>query len=1080
MRRCNIDGNKFSVVLDEDHNRTQYSERASYVAWDYFPPIPDDYCPYFPNPAQGWEDHSRLAYLGQKEGNYDYYIGGWSQEYVDNNLTSNRLKIGFDTVTNINGWEPTPNDYCEVGSCTTGGERAEMPPDTRGIFDSDEELKLTQHNYNNECPADGSNPYCKRLPDENGVPVISITDNLKLFQINGWDSAGAPDLIINFEPEVEIEEINIDKLSLVHFTYRFASPGNYFFTSLAVGNYGQYTIELGKNIVWHIQDSLTFGSAPIDIAHTGKPDDFIIYGPNADINILGELKNPFYGLILGEKVLFNHADAWELYGAVTSNNLMIMSYKGTIHGKSQCFSEIPDNYTIEIAEEKVFALDCETPEFIFTVRDDSNSVVTDFNGEVKVTLPSALTATIVQGSLGSTSQHYKPQNGTLKLALTGTKYTEGTPWEIKAELEEFDSSDTAKLYIAPYKFETSSINAIAADSTTLNIEVKACKNETPTIVESYDGDKTITLSSKKLSQPAYDDGTTGAFDGKLTINNEELNIGNTAETTLKFTKGKASTTLQYDESGQVDFSISDLKFTCPSGFDSCKDEDDNTWEGLTGAITAYVRPWSFVICDSQDATTDGTSSENSAYKKAGESFSLKVRPVNKNAEGKGNDCSDVSLVTRNFFMSDAPKVTLYQRGKLHTPVSGRLGSGSSFLSAKGATLDSNSRSGTRENPRYEFNGQFWNEVGSLTVSVDLNDEEAGTTTKYLNGEVETGTRNIGRFVPNHLRLVDDGWLYASGHTDFAYMEQEITHSFTVQAESSKKDTDGNILPTENYGLFDNKYKAGIDLKAIIKVDDASGDWEEANGRITATKTWSGSMWNKAKLEVIGNTFSFAKLGLNGSNRPIHYGPYTKDNCTFGLVSSKVDSVDFEVRDFDTTPSPCSSDKFSGKKFSAQPNLRYGRMTLKDVNGIYGQKITIPLKVEYWDGEQFITNIDDSGSTLNSNRYCHKMLWSRGTTGTATPNINLSGASSSPSVTQGKYDLLVASQTTGQAEQYKFWLRQGKETTGETGATCKSSYENQPWLQYYWSGKSQEDPSTIVTFGTTRGNDRLIFRGETGL
>ena len=53
-------------------------------------------------------------------------------------------------------------------------------------------------------------------------------------------------------------------------------------------------------------------------------------------------------------------------------------------------------------------------------------------------------------------------------------------------------------------------------------------------------------------------------------------------------------------------------------------------------------------------------------------------------------------------------------------------------------------------------------------------------------------------------------------------------------------------------------------------------------------------------------------------------------------------------------------------------------------------------------------------------------------------------------------------------------------TGENDVSCSTDYEDQPWLQYNWRQLGDEDPSTVVTFGIYRGNDRVIYRGESGL
>ena len=68
------------------------------------------------------------------------------------------------------------------------------------------------------------------------------------------------------------------------------------------------------------------------------------------------------------------------------------------------------------------------------------------------------------------------------------------------------------------------------------------------------------------------------------------------------------------------------------------------------------------------------------------------------------------------------------------------------------------------------------------------------------------------------------------------------------------------------------------------------------------------------------------------------------------------------------------------------------------------------------------------------------------------------------------------------EQIRFWLRMSDTSPqlSEMNVSCGTSYTNQPWLQYNWRDRGDEDPSAVVTFGVYRGNDRIIFRGESGL
>ena len=67
------------------------------------------------------------------------------------------------------------------------------------------------------------------------------------------------------------------------------------------------------------------------------------------------------------------------------------------------------------------------------------------------------------------------------------------------------------------------------------------------------------------------------------------------------------------------------------------------------------------------------------------------------------------------------------------------------------------------------------------------------------------------------------------------------------------------------------------------------------------------------------------------------------------------------------------------------------------------------------------------------------------------------------------------------EQVRLWLRmddsEPSKKTGENDISCSGSDQDQPWLRYNWRQLGDEDPSTVVTFGIYRGNDRVIYRGD---
>ena len=175
----------------------------------------------------------------------------------------------------------------------------------------------------------------------------------------------------------------------------------------------------------------------------------------------------------------------------------------------------------------------------------------------------------------------------------------------------------------------------------------------------------------------------------------------------------------------------------------------------------------------------------------------------------------------------------------------------------------------------------------------------------------------------------------------------------------------------------------------------------------------------------------------------------------------------------------NSSEHQGQEFPTALNARYGRLTIMDVGGNTGQKLTVPLQVEYWDGTQFVVNDDDSGSSYLGEAYCVQGVW---------PDASSSASLTTESVTRSVKDglpngsaaQLFATQSTGEREQVRLWLRSDDAIpTDLTTSNCNGSAKLQPWLNYKWRGddKGDEIPSAVITFGTHRGNDRIIFRGE---
>ena len=276
---------------------------------------------------------------------------------------------------------------------------------------------------------------------------------------------------------------------------------------------------------------------------------------------------------------------------------------------------------------------------------------------------------------------------------------------------------------------------------------------------------------------------------------------------------------------------------------------------------------------------------------------------------------------------------------------------------------------------------------------------------------------------------------------------------------------GNAL--NNYQFFAPSLQASFGV-----LDDTAVD----NGFLLDTEagTWS----NDRKHWLLNDSAAVLQRVTDSDDVSRRDAPFNTSDANstithFGLTVAGVDPVSFTDSDILT----------DSVEFPVQPPARYGRMALDDIGGNSGTTLTIPLRAEFWDGSEFIVNKDDDRSTFNGANTCKQVIWhSEGVT-TTLASLNGSG-----NVDDGEEEV-TANQNTpagtdSPREQVRLWLRmddsEPSKKTGENDISCSGSDQDQPWLRYNWRQLGDEDPSTVVTFGIYRGNDRVIYRGESGL
>ncbi|GEM80950.1 DUF6701 domain-containing protein [Vibrio superstes] len=778
-----------------------------------------------------------------------------------------------------------------------------------------------------------------------------------------------------------------------------------------------------------------------------------------------------------------------------------------------------DYYIEYIPTSNQIGLTCDAPLGVtFQVYNSDGSAKEDYTGGITVT---ASNSTALFNGTDPSGTVYDPNNqGELAITLSDSVVNDVV---VTATLDNSENDSGQYKFVARlFRFAENVNNTsnLVAGLEVQNIAVQPleCDEDGDVAVsDDYTGTHAVDFFSTNYKSPSSANLNREVY---VQVNSNSLNSQKTIN--LDFgTDSTAYINVRYDEAGIVDYRIEDeicLKDDGGEVTDECVT--------TTGTHNLNVRPWTFALCDpsgSENGLT-GNSESGALFKRSGELFSLDVIPIRYVAGAfdpdvavdvsgyctsfeQGGGLANPDLETKNFYPDTAPAVNVTLEAELHSPsvslgseADGTIGSGLEGVPTNGIPnvgIDGNRTSGP-----VLFESLLWREAGSITVTASLKDQA-----DYLFEPINPGYRSVGRFSPNHLAMLDEGndpddswiqWDYADGHDDFAYMSQAITHTFNVQAQ----DIDGN--PTENYGLFNNALIVTIDYMAQTQGELPEVDFMDEDAlRVEGLQTWAGASWPKSLandpstlfIEIVD--FRFMKK-VHSTIDPYVVtqpdGPYSTTNSVFGLeVSTMIDDVNFDTLDIeDLNPEEGQDPQENvGRKFPKQPDFRYGRMKMDDVGGNSGQEIRVPLRTEYWDGDAFIVNTDDGSidnetpvgsSYVSAGRFCTQVIWSNDS---STSGASLNG---SDTVEQGRSEELYAThskQSETHREQVRLWLRQGATSPqrSESGIDCNTNggnFTNQPWLQYNWRDEGDEDPSAVVTFGTFRGNDRIIFKGERAL
>lgn len=831
------------------------------------------------------------------------------------------------------------------------------------------------------------------------------------------------------------------------------SGGEYWFNRLTFeGDGAKLDIEAASIVHFkHIRFNGSSASDPIQInADTKVSEDLLLIGHNEDAYLhidSGVDGIEVYAYIYIDSLADDRGgfdisgNDNNFYGGVSAFNVNLSGFSNVIHSRSehQCV-DTDDSYTVSMTPAKSLSLTCgsDRPTFDLKVQKNGEDLVNesvDINIELfKSALgDSSFLSAAVSGGIGSGSgsQFTTTTSGELQLQVSTSSISNvelDSDYTIQASLADYDAEVQSSLFkYVPFMFDVEPQFVIAGQPKSIDARVLACKETdgSEVIATNYNGSPNTQSS---IIEPS--DG----LDGNLSY-------------TPTFNSGEASADLTLDESGEFEVTISD-SFNC-TGYQNCPDEGS---VDVSGEFSVYSRPWTFAICEENGANISGTSTDGDGYVAVGDNFELRLRPVVWQSNWDGSSPVNtlngaLSLcdadITQNFFLSGATAASVTLSNGAFTP------SGGTQLELSGSLSKANTEgAGSNSNQYLPYSALAVNEAGSLSII-------ATSDNQYLTMDIDSGTRSVGRFYPKYFSIFSQTWTYPSSQS-FIYMGQNFE---TVEFEVQALDADEEAIFNYAHANYSSDLRAEFNLSELgsyttrfVSPSFGEGVWSDDIGSIGTFSHTPSSLSiceDSTSLCFIKNDvatgYEDGPFNLNGSDSDNTLT--TPTDISIVLATGNTDPVEFVT---------------GGQKLDDQPDIRFGRVDLDDVGGNAGATLTVPLRTEYWNGSRFMTNDDDSSTSVDAEMSNREILWSPDSD---TTTVTLGGGGD---VTSGESRNITASQDDDVElrEQIQLW----------------QDMDDTPWLRYNWDSTvaAEEDPSSVATFGIYRGNDRVIYRGESRL
>ncbi|HHQ4673993.1 TPA: DUF6701 domain-containing protein [Aeromonas veronii] len=529
----------------------------------------------------------------------------------------------------------------------------------------------------------------------------------------------------------------------------------------------------------------------------------------------------------------------------------------------------------------------------------------------------------------------------------------------------------------------------------------------------------------------YNNPNTNSFGSKISIDGNTIatyagSVSSPTPTTLDLTfdnQGKATLKkVTYSDAGQMKLSASHNGSGETAGL------------VMTGSDTFVARPVGLCITPPQGVCAAGDSS-CPVFKKAGETFQVDIKAMAWESANDGDICAG-NLTTPNFALTNIALAT-----QLVAPIPGQ--------NAQVGTASYN-----------HSNGMGINNINKVTQSVSEVGVFRMTATPPANGYFNytipsAQSQPVGRFVPWDYSL-SNGFITPACNA-FTYMSQPFASGFVLTARNLQKGT------TQNYqGAF---AKGVAEMVAANALDGVARD-----KRITLSPSLS---WASG----IASVNQQSPFGLNTRFDRAVSPEALFATLSFGL---KVDDKDggntlLANPNMNTAVAGTCSGSGCNAVLLGTQKLLYGRLLAGTAAGLASAPLAIPLQMQYYEGGNWLQNKEDKCTQLSLANQGFTFLNPSHTFDAATRELNLGAGR--------KIKLGLGSSAPGGdaalAKDGEILFHFAKPDIS-VRIPYKVDLAKQPSQPLWLSDPTGANDGNLqgeAIFGSSRGNDRIIYRRE---